>query len=250
MKFLPITRIYIFTLTFLISGSSIAAEELTVNLDHEIVKITADFNGTDVLFFGVAPDKGDVVVVIRGPLNDEIVRRKERIMGVWVNSDQVIMDQVPSFYAMASNRPLDAFMPPGVAAIHQIGLENILIEPRKNDPQVKNPDAFRLALIRNKVQQGLYTWDPEDLTFLGNRLFRTKIKFPANVSVGEFGVDVYLIRKGELIAQKTSLLSVRKFGIESQEYDFAQNKSLIYCILAILIAGLAGWLANSAFRKS
>jgi len=250
MKLFPIHYLFFVFVTFLASDRARAAEELTVNLDHDIVKITADFNGTDVLFFGVAPDKGDIVVVIRGPLNDEIIRRKERVLGVWVNSDEVIMEQVPSFYAMASNRPLDTFMPSGVGAIHQIGIENIIIEPKKEGPQVKDPDAFRQALIRNKAKQGLYSWDPKDLTFLGNRLFRTKIRFPSNVSVGEFGVDVYLIRKGELIAQKTSLLSVRKFGLESQVFDFAQRYSLIYGILAILIAGLAGWLANSAFRKS
>ncbi len=227
-----------------------SANDITINLSDPIVKITAGFSGTDLLLFGVAPAEGDVVVVIRGPIREEIVRQKEQVMGVWVNRNEIVLQDVPSLYMTASNRPLDEFLPGGIAYTHQIGLENILMKPSEAHAEVKDWEHFRHALIRNKVRQGLYKWDPEPLLFLGNRLFRTNIHFPANLSVGTFGIDTYLIRKGEMVAFETTLLNVRKFGVEADVYDFAHRHSFAYGLLAIIVAGLAGWAANAAFRKA
>lgn len=227
-----------------------SASDITINLSDPIVKITAGFSGTNMLLFGVAPAGGDVVVVIRGPIREEIVRQKEQVMGVWVNRKEIILEDVPSLYMMASNRPLDEFLPGGIAYTHQIGLENIQMKPRKDFAHIKEWEHFRHALIRNKEKQGLYKWDPQPLLFLGNRLFRTNIHFPANLTVGTFGIDTYLIRKGEMIAFETTLLNVRKFGVEADVYDFAHRHSFAYGLLAIIVAGLAGWAANAAFRKA
>ena len=234
------------SLTPLTAGAS----DITVNLSDPIVKITAGFSGTDLLIFGVVPGDGDVVIVVRGPIREEVVRKKVQVMGVWVNRDEMVLENVPSLYMTASNRPLDEFMPGGVAFTHQIGAENIHIKPRKDYVHEENWEHFRHALIRNKEKQNLYKWDPAPLVFLGNRLFRTKLHFPANLSVGTFGIDTYLIRKGKMAAFETTLLNVRKFGIEAAIYNFAHRHSLAYGLLAIIVAGLAGWMANVAFRKA
>ena len=248
-------RLFILLFLFIVLVSGIKtlpanAKDITIDLSDPIVKITAGFSGTDLLIFGVAPSDGDIVVVIRGPIREEIIRQKKRVMGVWVNRDQIILENAPTLYMMASNRSLDQFLPGGIAYVHQIGLENIHIKPRKDYAHVKNWEHFRHALIRNKVNQNLYKWDPEPLVFLGNRLFRTKIHFPANLSVGTFGIDTYLISKGEMVAFETTLLNVRKFGVEAEVYNFAHRHSFAYGLLAIIVAGLAGWVANAVFRKA
>ncbi len=229
---------------------SATANEITVDLSDPIVKITAGFDGTELLIFGVAPGEGDVVVVVRGPIKDEIVRKKEQVAGVWVNRREIVLENVPSVYMMASNRPLDEFLPGGIAYIHQIGVENIQMKPSKEYADVEDWEEFRHAVIRNKENQNLYKWKPGALVFQGNRLFRTKINFPANLTVGTFGIDTYLIKKGEMVAFETTLLNVRKFGLEAEVYNFAHRHSFAYGVLAILVAGLAGWLANAAFRKA
>lgn len=226
------------------------ANSITVDLSDPIVKITAGFSGTDLLIFGVAPGEGDVVVVIRGPIRDEVIRKKEKVAGVWVNRQEMVLENVPSLYMMASNRDLDEFLPTDIAATHQIGVENIDMTPSDKFKHVEKWEHFKHALLRNKEKQNLYRWKPNNLVFLGNRLFRTKIHFPANVTVGTFGIDTYLIKKGELVAFETTLLAVRKFGVEAEVYNFAHRHSFAYGVLAILIAGLAGWMANAAFRKS
>ena len=121
------------------------------------------------------------------------------------------------------------------------------IDP-KADPTKKI--AFRDALIRNKIKSGLYAPDEAPLLFVNDLLFRTNVRFPANVSVGTFGIETYLVRDHKIVDTETTLLNVRKFGLEASIYDFAHRKALLYGVIAVIIAAAAGWLANAAFRRS
>lgn len=225
-----------------------AGEELVVDLSETVVAITAGFSGTELLLYGVG--EGDVIVEVRGPFRDEVVRRKSRTLGIWVNQDKMVFEQAPSFYAVAGNRPIGDLLSPEALAEARIGPENLDLVPRdKNaDPQVV--EEFRQALVRNKQRQGLYSTVQGNVTFKSSTLFRTRIRFPANVPVGTYGVNVYLVRDGNIIHDRTTLLNVRKFGIEASTYDFAHRHSLSYGVLAVLIAAMAGWLANVIFRKA
>lgn len=227
-----------------------AAKELVVDLSDPVVQITAGFAGTEILLFGAKKGPGDVVVVIRGPARDQLVRRKDRKFGVWVNDAEIEFRHVPTFYWMASNRPIDEFLGEELRDLHQIGLEHVDLRPTTDVPAGLDLDSFRAGLKRSMAAKGLYSREPSFLTFLGDHLFRTNVRFPANVSTGTFSVDVYLIRDGEVVAYETNLLNVRKFGLEAGIYGFAQRHSLAYGVLAILIAGVAGWAANAVFRKA
>lgn len=228
------------------------AKELVIDLSKSVVAITTGFEGSDLLLFGAAEGEGDVVVVVSGPQSDETVRRKERVAGVWVNRDEMVFDQVPGFYAIASNRPIDEFMSKEMRADFRIGVEYMELQPRgerrqRSEEEVK---AFRQALIRNRQRQGLYGDYQGSVIFLGNRLFRSQLNFPVNVNVGTYGVDVYLVRNGKVATIETTLLTVRKFGFEADVYAFAHRQSMSYGIFAIVIAALAGWLAGAVFRKA
>ncbi len=234
----------------LLSGKEADARELTIDLTTPVVRITTGFTGTDLLLYGAVEEPGDVVVVVRGPADDRVVRRKRKAAGVWVNGDAFEFREVPAFYWTASNRPLEEFLPREIAEIHQIGIENLELKSNETPALSLDTAEYRQGLIRNLEKAGLYTLETQDLVFLSKNLFRTRITFPANVSVGTFGIDVFLIRDGELESFETTLLTVRKFGIEAGIYDLAHRQSLIYGLLAVLIATVAGWAANSVFRKS
>jgi uncharacterized protein (TIGR02186 family) len=98
-------------------------------------------------------------------------------------------------------------------------------------------------------RDGLYGTTTGNVNFLTRQLFSTRILFPANVSVGQFGVDVHLARNGEIAMTETRLINVRKLGVEAGIYDFAHRYSFAHGILAVLIAVAAGWAANAAFRR-
>jgi uncharacterized protein (TIGR02186 family) len=226
-----------------------AVADLVAALSNHLVAITTGFSGTDVLLFGTTiGGSGDVVVVIRGPENAEIVRRRGRHAGIWVNDAEMVFEQVPGFYAVAASRPPGEFLPERTANRHQIGTEYLRLVPRRVAPG-ENVATFREALIRNKQKLNLYSREPEKITFVGGTLFRADMHIPANAPVGSYAVGVYLVRDGDVVAAEITPLLVSKVGFEARVYDFAYRYSLAYGVLAILIAAVAGWLASLVFRK-
>jgi len=212
------------------------------------VAITTGFTGTDVLLFGTAGGTGEVVVVVRGPEEPHTVRRKGRRLGIWVNEKEMRFESVPAFYAVAASRPLDDFLPERVAALHQIGLENIRLMPAA-DAAVDDIGDFRAALIRNKQKVNLYGAKIAEVSFLGGRLFRTDMYIPANAPVGNYTVGVYLVRDEDVVSAEITPLIVSKVGFEARLSDFARRYSLAYGVLAIVIAAVAGWFAHFVFRR-
>lgn len=225
------------------------AKEIVIDLSAKIVKITAGFAGTELLLFGAKRGSGDVIVVVRGPLERKTVHLKERKFGIWVNTDNLAFDNIPSYYWVSSNKPVNEMLPADTLTRHQIGLDDLEIAPENEDANAAQAIAFGAALIREKVRKKLYSEDASPLLFLNDMLFRTQIKFPANVSVGEFAIETYLVRDNEIVTSETTLLSVRKFGLEAKIYNFAHSHALLYGIFAVIIACFAGWLANAAFKR-
>jgi uncharacterized protein (TIGR02186 family) len=237
-----------------VPGLAIAAEPLVADLASHLVAITTGFAGTDVLLFGAVEESpggrggGDVVVVVRGPDRRETVRRKARTSGVWVNSGSAEVVSVPSFYRVAATRDLAEIASPAVLARHQIGIEHLPLEVDSDDRMAAAAE-YRRALVRLKQRQGLYGNAVQDIGFLGRRLFRTDIHFPANVPVGTYMVAVYLLEDGEVVSAQTTPLVVSKIGLGADLYDFAHRQAAAYGIIAVLSAAFAGWLAAMAFRK-
>ncbi|MGB1026463.1 MAG: TIGR02186 family protein, partial [Rhodospirillaceae bacterium] len=120
-------------------------QPLVADLSDHLIAITTAFTGTDVLLFGATDGPGDVVMVVRGPITSKVVRRKDRIGGlVWANHDSVTFEEIPSFYRVASSRPLDEFAPEIVLQRHQIGLENLTLPLADEDAEDMDPEEQQL----------------------------------------------------------------------------------------------------------
>ena len=227
-----------------------AAEPLVADLSDHLVAITTGFSGADVLLFGATDQEGDVVVVVRGASRSLIMHRKNRVLGVWVNTASMTFDRVPSFYAIAASGPLNEIADRQVLARHELGLENIRLDLPKAKASANVAKQWRDALLRNQASANLYQTAVRPVSFLGNRLFRAEFHLPANVPTGAYQVQVYLLHDGRMISAQTTPLIVSKIGLQAEVYDFAQNQGALYGVIAILIALVAGWLGNVAFRRS
>src|SRR5688572_11270591 len=101
-------RFWIATSAFCLLAMTNTAHAAPLIADLSNYQITMDstFNGTRMFVFGTRNDTGDVVVVVRGPTKDYIVRRKKEIGGIWVNAERMKLKSVPDYYAVASSKPL------------------------------------------------------------------------------------------------------------------------------------------------
>jgi len=223
------------------------AQSLVADLSEHLVQITTGFTGSRVLLFGAIEGEGDVVVVVRGPSGRAVVRRKDRIAGVWVNRDDVSFADVPAFYAVAASRPLEAFLPEATAARHQIGLARL--DMPASVPG-RRAAEYHEALLRNQGRRGLFLQNTGEVAFLGGRLFRTTVEFPANVPTGTYSVEVFLVQDGRVASAQTTPLIISKAGLEAEIFDFANREPALYGLIAIALAMVAGWGAGLVFRKA
>jgi len=227
------------------------SQGLVADLSEHLIAITTAFVGANVVLFGTSDGSADIVITVVGPREDQIVRRKDRVAGIWVNRESLEFARVPSYYAVASSAPLDEIARPEVLARHELGVEHVRLEPL--DPSGVEPsriDAFRDALVRNKQRQRLYSSAPPPVSFLGPRLFRTTLNFPANVPPGIYQVQVFELEDGYVKDAQRSALVISKVGLEADVFDFAQQRAPLYGLLAIVMAVSLGWLAGVIFRRS
>lgn len=228
-----------------------AAQDLVADLSDHVIAINTGFTGTKVLLFGATEGEGDVAVVVRGPIDRATVREKDRVAGVWLNHASMKFGGVPGFYAVASSKPLEQLAAPNVLERAGIGLKYLQLVPGEDDREA-GPEAvtaFRDALIRGLQRDGLYVTDTGQVSFLSGRLFRTRIDFPANVPTGQYQVEAYLFRGGQVVDAQTTPLIVGKVGLGAEIYEFAQGEPALYGLAAIIVAVAAGWLASVVFRR-
>ncbi|MDB2414555.1 TIGR02186 family protein [Rickettsiales bacterium] len=244
MKKISILLTVILLFTF---NSQSFARPLIADLSLRKISIDSGFTGTDILLFGARNDAGDVVVVVRGPKRPYIVRKKEKLAGIWVNSKQVTFNDVQGFYTVASNRPLKDLKNSQLLESLEIGYENVsLINKNAGNLDV---EPFKKALLDDKKNKKLYNPTIEEVKFTGETLFRAIINFPENIQRGTYSAEVYLFSDGQLIGMQTTPLLVYKTGFDAWVFDFAHNSPALYGLSAILLALAGGWAAGLIFRK-
>lgn len=241
-------RLTVILLALSLSAAS-ARAQLVADLSEHLIAITTGFVGTDVLMFGAIEGPGDVVVVVRGPQRPEVVRRKARIAGIWMNEREMVLNNVPAFYVVASAKPLIEILSPVARMRHEIGFDFLQFVPKRPAP-ASEVEEFRQALIRNKQRDDLYLEETGKVSFLGPTLFRTRISFPSNVPTGTYTADVFLVRDGSVVSAQSTPLVVGKVGFGAELFDFAHQRPALYGILAVAVALAAGWLAGVVFRRA
>lgn len=233
-------------------------ETIEADVSTRSISIESDFTGTRVVVFGTvensrqtSPDENlyDLAVVIVGPRESIVARRKSNVAGLWVNTSSYRFREVPSYYAVLSTRPVKEIASLPVLYQHGIGLENMRIFP---DEEIGAEDAeqFKSAVLRVKQSSGLYRQEPKGAGFIGKSLFRASVDLPANISVGEFTAWIYLFEKGDLLTTYKTRLDLQRGGFERLIYNFADQYPLLYGLAAVALALVAGFLATLAFRKN
>lgn len=235
------------------------AEQLIMSLSSHRVIITSNFTGAEVVLFGaIQPDAGsvgragdyDLVITLRGPRSDATVRRKERMLGAWVNWGSRTFPQVPEYLAVVSSRPLDDVASPALQRRFTLSLTDHVPLPVNAPPEeLATIIEEREALIRLKQQERRFIYNPTGVAFLNRSLFRASIPLPANVPIGAFEAEARLFLGGVPLAVQTSALEVVKAGFEADVADLSRERPWTFGFMAVFLALASGWLASVAFRR-
>jgi uncharacterized protein (TIGR02186 family) len=231
-------------------------EQVQSDISTREISIQSNFTGIEIVLFGSidfgrapSPEEGpyDVIMVIRGPNQPIVVRRKEQVALLWVNGAAKTFSAVPGFYAVLSSRPFRAVAPEDTLKTLGIGFGSV--DLGKSDEAKAPDDGFRSAMIRIRQERGLFQESDDAVSFIGRSLFRGSVDLPVNTPIGRYTTQVYLFRDGKLLSQSQSSLQVHKVGFERVVYLLAFRHPFVYGLLAVLMAVISGLAAWAVFRK-
>lgn len=241
-------------LVAVLAGPAAAQESVVTGLSADEIALTARFDGSQLFLFGAVrrdgpiPDESgplDVIVTLKGPARNVMVREKARRFGLWINSGAVEVRQAPSFYAVATTRPLDDILSQTAQLRYGIGMDQAV---RRVGGALTDTAPYAEALVRLKEANGSYVQADGQVKVAEETLFQTRIEMPANLVEGDYAAEFFLVRDFSVVNHGEALIRVEKTGIERWIYNLSVEQPLLYGIGAVALALFAGWLANAVFR--
>ena len=141
-------------LLLIAAATPASAERLIVSVSRHQVRVNSSFDGTQIVLFGSVERDAqtiqrrgpyDIVVTVTGPKETTVARRKERVLGIWVNMASRIFVNAPSYLHVLASRPFEDIAAPDRLRRWQIGLDNIQL-PQQVGPDIADTvptDPFR-----------------------------------------------------------------------------------------------------------
>ncbi len=238
-----------------------ADPRLEMGLSVDVVPIGSDFAGRDIVIFGALVDtdyaeifsrKFDVIIEVIGKQEEIAVRKKERVAGIWVNTDSRTFRDVPSFYSVVANKELSEIADLSLLSSLDIGIQHIKARADANDNvfELLNEGEFDSALRRKMMEIGLFSEDLEALEDLSPFLFRASLFLPPSIPTGMHTVKAHLFQDGKPIDMVEKRFEVRKIGFERWIHDLARKYGLLHGVFAVFLAVFTGWFADLIFRRN
>jgi hypothetical protein len=205
----------------------------TAKNEPNLIAIGALFNGTQLTVSGNVGIKNDVVVLVSGKQEALALKKKGKALGLlWMNLGDVHIKNVPNVYLLYSSWEKLGF-----------GFEYLKKEMEIEAPQAER-DMMANEFLKLKQKHGLYAFHPGEIRFEQKneteKSFAAAVWIPPRIPFGEFQITVMEINNGHIIDTAKHELKVKEEGIPLMLSSLAFNHSLLYGLLAVFVAVVAG----------
>ena len=241
-------KLTVFILLVLFSNTVLA--EAYFDISENNIKIETNFIGKEVIIFGILNNDQETILTIKGPEKNAVIQKKERILGFWFNTKQITYNQIPSIFFIASSNEIEDILPTSTIIKEELSF-NYLLENKTSQRNFISDislDTWKDNFVRIKKNKNLFK--EYNIEKIDNKLFQTRIFFPAKSMPGEYKVNVYQIKNNLILNNKEKIITLKKSGVGSQIYNFAHKNAAAYGLFAVIFAILSGFLAATLFRRS
>lgn len=248
-------RLLALAMALTLPAAAFAAEQIVAGLSENRVAITANFDGSEILIYGAvkrdepAPEGAplEVIITVEGPSTPLAIRRKDRVAGIWLNTDVVKVSAAPSFYAVATTGPIADILSDTDDLRFKITL-NHAIQAIGIASDTADPEEFLAALERIRSRDDSYRLMEGRVQLVEETLFRTDVTLPANLIEGDYRVRMFITRGGAVVDSMERVIGVRKTGLERTLFVMAHEQPFLYGLISLALAAVAGWGASAVFR--
>tara|TARA_B100000963_G_scaffold343517_1_gene345448 strand:- start:2580 stop:3326 length:747 start_codon:yes stop_codon:yes gene_type:complete len=226
------------------------AQEVYFDLSEDNIEIKTDFEGKEIIIFGLLQEGHETLLTIKGPSSKMKMQKKERYFGVWINNKQITYTKIPTLFFLSSSSKIDNILPNSVQINKDLNFDKILNNKTFDQNFVFENDqsTWNDNFVRIKKKQLLYK--EFEMKIFKEKLFQTSIFFPPNTIPGIYNVELYYIKHKTIMNTDQKSIIVKKTGIGSDIYEFAKNNGATYGVFVIILSIFSGLIAATIFRRA
>jgi len=236
-----------FAIIFIFFG--VKAEEVYFDLSEDNIEIKTDFDGKEIIIFGLLKDEHDTLLTIKGPPSKMKIQKKERYFGVWINNKQITYSKIPTLFFLSSSSKINEILPNSIQINDDLNFDKILNNKTFDQNFIFENDqtTWNENFVRIKKKQLFYK--EFEMKIFKDKLFQTSVFFPPNTIPGIYNVDIYYIKNKTIMNKDQKEIIVKKTGIGSDIYEFAKGRAATYGVFVIIFSILSGLIAATLFRR-
>jgi len=204
------------------------------------VQIDSFFNGKDINVRAIFPCDCNLALRILGPSEDLKLMKKGRMGVLWMNVEEVTFAHIPTVYLLWTSKKL------GDQGLRQLKFDwaSMLAGSLRGKTPEEEGFLFK-ELIKLKKHDNLYDifeetiqTQPLEKGFLSQA--EVVLHLPAKISPGLYTLELIAFKEGESALLRSYPLKVQLAGLPALLGDLSNRSGLLYGVLAVSIATLAG----------
>lgn len=236
---------------FSMSQTSTAAtgQSLLTELQTGHVDVTMTFTGQDILIYGALFKPGDVIIKVTSPDVSVALSHKKAIGPFWLDSGKITVRHTPGLFYLLSSRALDKIMPSAEQQKYGLQLPAALSKAKVDAAAADKMGDWQTAFLKLKQDGGLFRQLPHAVKLMEKRLFSATIQLPANIPLGTYHLDTYLVQNGHVISHQTRNLVVNQVQLEHWVANAVDQHSWAFGIAFTLFALFLGLTLGMALRR-
>ena len=237
-------------LTNICFNNFLQAGEIYFDLSEDNIELKTDFKGKEIIIFGLLKDDHETLLTIKGPPSKMRIQKKERYFGIWVNNQYVTYSNIPSLFFLSASKKINEILPESILINEDLSFEKILNNKTFNQNFIFKNDQedWNNNFVRIKKEQSFYK--SFKMKKVKDKLFQTSVFFPPNTIPGIYNVNIYYIRNNTIMSNDQKKIVIKKSGIGSKIFDFANNNAATYGVFVVIFSIFSGFIAATLFRRS
>ncbi|MCL4473988.1 MAG: TIGR02186 family protein [Actinobacteria bacterium] len=250
---------YVVLLIAVLSGFAVltpsAWAALTLKANHDDIQINLGYHGSTVSVAGISDPSVDLIMKITPASGNaqEKMMRKEREAGIlWMNVEQLTLDNVPELYLIKSTKPVADLLDPATLKTEGIGYDAVQSSLRITPtPSPEQREKLLGDFIKYKQSLNVYSQSVGDVEMEpdpAGESYYTVFDWPYQAPPDDYMVTVYAVKDGKIQDKAESPVKVEETGTIKALDDMARNNAALYGTAAIGVALTAGFGVGLVFK--
>jgi uncharacterized protein (TIGR02186 family) len=229
---------------------TVLAAVVSLDIAPTTVEITTFYNGSTVEVKGEIAADAEVLLLVSGSGEELHVKKKGKVGGLfWMNTGDLTFENVPRVYMIYTGKKLADKLENESIGLGFNALEGIV----EIKPESEENSFYFKEFVRLKESQGLFSKSGEAVTYgatsNGVRSYQATLVIPPQMKQDSYTVAAYAVKDNQVLASSTVDLKLKQVGFPAQLSSLAFDHSLLYGIMAVIIAILAGLIISAIFKS-